>query len=74
MYKIVVNRFGDDVIILAENYRELKDIVNLSPKVNDEIRSIEYIDLEYAKDYLKEIRKIIYPKNKDLVFGNNEGY
>jgi len=74
MYKIVVNRFGDEVIILAENYRELKDIVNLSPKVNDEIRSINYIDLEFAKDYLKEIRAELYPKDNDLVFGNNEGY
>jgi len=74
MYKIVVRRFEDTVTILAENYRELKDIVNLSPKVKDEIRSIEYIDLEYAQDYLEGIRKIIYPKNGDLVFGNNEGY
>lgn len=70
MYKIVVNRFGDDVIILAENYQELEDIVNLSPKVNDEIVSVEKIDADYAKDYLKEIRVELYPK--DLVFGNKK--
>jgi len=74
MYLIVVKDKDEERTLLAKNHRELNDVVNLSPKVDYEIIKVEKIDYDDAKDYLKEIRKMIYPKNKDLVFGNNEGY
>ncbi len=73
MYKVIVQKYGyDERILLAENHRELNDIINLSPKANYEIISVEKINADYARDYLEEIRKIIYPKNPDLIFGNRE--
>lgn len=74
MYKIVVKEtFNcEERILLAKNHRELNDIINLSPKANYEIISVEKIDFDTAKEYLEEIRKIIYPKDKDLVFGKKK--
>jgi len=74
MYLIVVKDKDEERTLLAKNHRELNDVVNLSPKVDYEIIKVEKIDYDDAEDYLKEVRKIIYPKDGDLVFGNNEGY
>jgi len=72
MYLIVVKDRAETRTLLAQNHRELNDVVNLSPKVDYEIISVEQIDYDDAKDYLKELRAELYPKNKDLVFGNKK--
>ena len=72
MYLIVVKDKDEERTLLAKNHRELNDVVNLSPKVDYEIIKVEKIDYDDAKDYLEGIRKLIYPKDGDLVFGNEK--
>jgi len=69
MYLITIKDREEERILLANNHRELNDAVNLSPKVEYEIIKVEKIDFDTAEDYLKEIRKILYPKNDELIFG-----
>ena len=52
MYLIVVKDRAETRTLLAQNHRELNDVVNLSPKVDYEIISVERIDYDDAKDYL----------------------
>lgn len=71
MYKIIVKKLGElERTLLAENLRELKDIVNLSTKAEYEIISVKKVDYDTAKEFLEELKKEIKPK--DLVYGKKK--
>ena len=71
MYKIIVKKFGElERILLAENLRELKEVVNLSTKAEYEIISVNKVDYDTAKEFINEIQKNNKPK--DLIFGKTK--
>ena len=68
MYKIIIKKFGElERILLAENLRELKEVVNLSTKAEYEIIAVKKINYDLAFEFLEELKDEIKPK--DLVFG-----
>lgn len=72
MYKIIIKKFGElERILLAENLRELKEVINLSTKAEYEIISVNKVDYATAKEFLDEKQKNNKPK--DLVFGKTKG-
>ena len=56
--------------ILAENLEELRAIVTFAEEGNYEILIVEKVELEYGKEFIKEITDKIQPDN--LEYGKEE--
>ena len=71
MYKIVLEKEGEEKKLLAYSYEELRTIITLCPEVDYEIIEVKKLDYDLASEFLEEIKEDIKPD--DLVFGVEKG-
>ncbi len=76
MYIIEVNvggaEFTEDVRnVYVEDYKQLERVVSLILHSKYILYSVKKLDLEYAKDFIKMLKRDSKPK--DLVFGKKKG-